>query len=112
MAKVLVVEDDRKLAALLGRVLVEEGYEVVTAHSKSDALSEMSREPPDVLIVDRMLPDGDGLEICATAPRLRAAVPMLVLTAMGELSDRVEGLDHGADDYVLKPFEIPELLAR
>jgi DNA-binding response OmpR family regulator len=112
MAKILVVEDDRKLSALLGRVLSEEGYEVVTAPSKEGALSAMSLESPDILIVDRMLPDGDGLELCDSAVLLRGGLPVMVLTALGEVADRVEGLDRGADDYVLKPFEIPELLAR
>lgn len=112
MPKVLVVEDDRKLAAFLSRVLTEEGYQVATSHTKDLALAAIAAEAPDILIVDRMLPDGDGLELCASAARLRGGLPVLVLTAMGELTDRVEGLDRGADDYVLKPFEVDELLAR
>lgn len=112
MARVLVVEDDHKLAGFLKRVLEEEGYDVVTFHSKALALAALDRETPDLIIVDRMLPDGDGLDLCASAARQRHGAPVLVLTAMGELADRVEGFDRGADDYVLKPFEIDELLAR
>jgi two-component system OmpR family response regulator len=112
MPKILVVEDDRKLAELLGRVLTEEGYEAVAAHSKAAALAAMSANSPNLLVVDRMLPDGDGLELCASLARAGGATPVLVLTALGELGDRVDGLDRGADDYVIKPFEIPELLAR
>lgn len=112
MSKVLVVEDDRKLAELLSRVLTEEGYEALTAHSKQAALAAISSERLDLLVVDRMLPDGDGLELCSTLARSGGGMPVLVLTALGELRDRVEGLDRGADDYVIKPFEIPELLAR
>lgn len=112
MPTILVVEDDRKLADFLNRVLVEEGYTVTVCHSKDSALAVLSRDTPDVLVVDRMLPDGDGLDLCAAPPRLQNGVPVLVLTAMGEVPDRVAGLDRGADDYVLKPFEIDELLAR
>jgi DNA-binding response OmpR family regulator len=89
MRKVLVVEDDPKLADFLGRVLVEEGYEVVTSRSKAGALTALSREAPDIVIIDRMLPDGDGLDLCNSAPRLRRELPVLVLTALGELIDRV-----------------------
>lgn len=112
MSKILVVEDDRKLAELLGRVLTEDGYETLTAHSKEAALVAIAAASPDLMVLDRMLPDGDGLELCAAFARAGRATPILVLTALGELGDRVEGLDRGADDYVIKPFEIPELLAR
>src|SRR5215213_2493096 len=112
MSKVLVVEDDRKMAGFLSRVLIEGGYEVVICHSKAEALAVLAEGEPDILVVDRMLPDGDGLDLCTAAPRIRGEIPALVLTAMGEVTDRVEGLDRGADYYVLKPFEIDELLAR
>lgn len=112
MTKVLVVEDDPKLAAFLSRVLTEEAYDVVTCHSKEAALAAMAQHEPEVLVVDRMLPDGDGLDLCTAATRGRTEIPVLVLTAMDEVTDRVEGLDRGAADYVLKPFEIDELLAR
>jgi DNA-binding response OmpR family regulator len=110
--KVLVVEDDQQLARFLTRVLTEEGYAPLLVPSVREALAALEGEAPDVAIVDRMLPDGDGLAICARARELGAAVPIIVLTARGELNDRIEGLDAGADDYVIKPFEIDELLAR
>lgn len=107
---VLLVEDDQKQAAALSRVLFEEMYEVSVAASLEKAVAALRSRLPDVLLVDRMLPDGDGLELCATAREL--GVPVMILTALGSVSDRVAGLDAGADDYLIKPFEIEELLAR
>jgi two-component system OmpR family response regulator len=108
--KVLLVEDDPRLAAVLIRVLAEEMYEPAVVASLAQAAAALAVRLPDILLVDRMLPDGDGLDLCATARR--HGLPMMMLTALGSLSDRVVGLDAGADDYLIKPFEIDELLAR
>jgi DNA-binding response OmpR family regulator len=107
---VLLVEDEAKQAAALTRVLAEEMYATVVAASLTQAKAALESRHPDILLVDRMLPDGDGLELCAAARE--RGVPMMMLTALGSLSDRVVGLDAGADDYLIKPFEIDELLAR
>src|SRR3712207_6760603 len=112
MARVLVVEDERRLARLVARVLREEGYAVETVGDGRSALVRALAETFDVLVVDWMLPDLDGVQVIR---RLRAAevgVPVLMLTARDEIEDRVEGLDAGADDYLAKPFAFPELLAR
>ncbi len=85
-------------------------YEPTVAATLAQAVAAMESRPPDILLVDRMLPDGDGLELCASARK--HDVPMIMLTALGSLADRVSGLDAGADDYIIKPFEIDELLAR
>jgi two-component system response regulator MprA len=111
--RILVVEDDQGIADTLRRGLIFEGYRVTVAHSGKQALAS-ARDPrtwPDLVVLDWMLPDLDGLEVCK---RLRAAgdVPILMLTAKDSISDRVEGLDAGADDYLVKPFAFEELLAR
>lgn len=109
--RVLVVDDDPKITAFLRRALAYEGYRVETASSGVQAL-ELSRDvPADLVILDIMLPGLDGLEVCR---RLRAGgdVPVLMLTARDGVPDRVAGLDSGADDYLVKPFALEELLAR
>lgn len=112
MPKILVVEDDPKLAAFLVRVLREEGHEPTVTTSVKAALAHLEGANPDLLLLDRMLPDGDGLELASRLRRDGSTTPIAVLTALGELAERVAGLDAGADDYILKPFEIDELLAR
>jgi DNA-binding response OmpR family regulator len=110
--KLLVVEDDVKLARFLQRALTEEGYDVVSAKTGDEALAAVDNEAPDLLLLDWMIPEPDGMEVCR---RLRAqgrSLPILLLTARGELQDRVAGLDTGADDYLVKPFEVEELVAR
>ncbi len=112
MTRILVVEDEARLARLIARVLGEEGYAVETVGDGRAALARAMSEPFDLLIVDWMLPDLDGVQVVR---RLRAAemsVPILMLTARTQIEDRVEGLDAGADDYLPKPFAFPELLAR
>jgi two-component system response regulator MprA len=111
MTEVLVIEDDEAISDLLRRGLTYEGYKVSVAHDGSDGLIMARDAPPDLVVLDLMLPGLDGLEVCR---RLRAAddVPILVLTARGTVSDRIAGLDSGADDYMVKPFSIDELLAR
>lgn len=110
-ANVLVVDDDPKITQLLRRTLSIEGYKVQTAESGAAALDLARSHEPDLIILDVLMPGMDGLEVCR---RLRANsdTPILMLTAKDDVSDRVEGLDRGADDYVVKPFALEELLAR
>jgi two-component system, OmpR family, response regulator MprA len=109
--RVLVVEDDADIADVLRRFLRQEGHDVRTATDGDGALPAAAEFVPDLVILDLGLPGLDGVEVCR---RLRAEgdVPILILTARTELEDRVEGLDSGADDYLVKPFERQELLAR
>jgi two-component system response regulator MprA len=109
--RVLVVEDDEAIADVLRRTLRQEGHEVRSSEDGVGALVAAEEFVPDVVILDLGLPGLDGVEVCR---RLRAEsdVPILILTARGELGDRVVGLDSGADDYLVKPFERQELLAR
>jgi two-component system response regulator MprA len=111
-AAILVVDDDAPIRRMLSRTLGAEGYEVALAADGSEALVEVERSVPDLIVLDVAMPGLDGITV---ARRLRArglAVPILMLTARDELEDRVRGLDAGADDYVVKPFETDELLAR
>jgi two-component system, OmpR family, response regulator MprA len=110
-ARVLVVEDDEAIADVLRRSLRAEGHEVRSAADGVEALSEAEQFVPDLVVLDLGLPRLDGAEVCR---RLRAEsdVPILILTARSETEDRVSGLDSGADDYIVKPFERQELLAR
>ena len=109
--RILVVEDDARLAATLERVLVAEGHEVERVGDGLEALRRAREEPFDLVVLDIMLPSLDGVGLCR---RLRASaqVPVLMLTALGGTSERVRGLDAGADDYLVKPFAYEELLAR
>lgn len=109
--QVLVVEDDERLGQLLQRVFTEEGINAVWRTSIADGLKECATAW-DVIVLDRMLPDGDGITFCEALRRRIDLTPVLMLTALGELGDRVHGLNSGADDYLVKPFEIEELLAR
>jgi two-component system response regulator MprA len=109
--RVLVVDDDRAITASLRRALGVEGYEVSTASNGTEALAALDGPPWDLLVLDIALPDIDGLEICRRV-RARGDLPILMLTARDETSDRVAGLDSGADDYLVKPFALEELLAR
>ncbi len=109
--RVLVVDDDRKITSMLRRGLEYERYEVAVANDGEAGMKEAERWQPELVILDVMMPGMSGLEVCK---RLRAAsaVPILMLTAKDEVSDRVAGLDAGADDYLVKPFDFDELLAR
>jgi two-component system response regulator MprA len=116
MAKtILVIEDEERILQFLRRGLSYEGYRVETAVNGTDGLQIAQEQPPDLVVLDWMLPELelglDGLEVCR---RLRAAsdVPILMLTAKDSVADRVQGLDAGADDYLVKPFALNELLAR
>jgi two-component system phosphate regulon response regulator PhoB len=113
-AKVLVVEDEAPLAEILRYNLESEGFRVAHAESGEEALILLDEERPDLVVLDWMLPGVSGIELCR---RLRSmtksrSIPIIMLTARGEESDRIRGLSTGADDYVTKPFSLPELMAR
>ncbi len=112
MPRVLVVEDERKVLRGLERGLRAEGYEVVTAATGDEGLRLALAGGLDCVVLDRMLPGRDGLEVLAEVRRSGRATPVLVLTARDAVEDRVTGLDAGADDYLVKPFSFAELLAR
>lgn len=109
--KVLVIEDDGRLARLLELELEHAGYEPDCEHDGTAGLCAVRSWGPDLILLDRMLPGVDGAEICRRV-RTFSDVPILMLTAKGEIADKVEGLDSGADDYITKPFHMEELLAR
>jgi two-component system, OmpR family, response regulator MprA len=111
-AKILVVDDDRAIRESLVRALHLEGYTVTSANDGAAALSDVSSAAPDLLVLDLMMPNVDGLTVCRVLRSEGNRVPVLMLTARTETSDRVAGLDAGADDYLPKPFDLAELLAR
>jgi DNA-binding response OmpR family regulator len=111
MTRVLVVEDQRSLLRNLERGLEEEGYEVVPAASIGEARGGLAQQP-DLIVLDLMLPDGSGIDLLRQFRGQGIWQPILVLTARDSVDDRVEGLDAGADDYLVKPFSFSELLAR
>ncbi|MBI4213759.1 MAG: response regulator transcription factor [Chloroflexi bacterium] len=110
-ASIMVVDDDASVLSALRRALVLEGYQVTTAADGEAALEMIGTSQPDLLILDVMLPGIDGFTVCSRA-REMSHVPILMLTAKDTVPDRVSGLDHGADDYLVKPFAIDELMAR
>ncbi len=111
MTKVLVVEDERPIVDILAYHLEKENFQVVSAGTGPEGLASFSREHPDLVILDLMLPGLDGLAVCRGIRRT-SSVPVLMLTAKGEEVDKVVGLEVGADDYVTKPFSTRELIAR
>ena len=111
-ARVLIADDDRAIRDALTRALGLEGYDVVQAVDGNTALSLIESARPDVAILDVMMPNVDGLTVCRVLRAERNRLPVLMLTARTETPDRVAGLDAGADDYLAKPFELDELLAR
>jgi two-component system response regulator QseB len=110
--RVLVIEDDHDLAEMLVRLLAQEGYGVDPFADGQSALHSALTTPPDVIILDRRLPDGDGLELMSRMRHGGVLAPVLILSAYGTIADRVAGLDAGAQDYLVKPFAVDELLAR
>jgi two-component system response regulator MprA len=112
METVLIVDDDQKLLKMLRRTLVYEGFDVVTAADGREALEMAYTQQPDVIILDWMLPELDGLGVLQTLRTDHNETPILMLTARDAVEDRVEGLDQGADDYLVKPFAPAELVAR
>ncbi len=111
-AHILLVEDEVKLARFVELELTSEGYQVSVAHDGITGLTLARESSPDLAILDWMLPGLSGLEICRRLRSTGSSIPIILLTAKDEVSDRVAGLDAGADDYVVKPFSIEELLAR
>jgi DNA-binding response OmpR family regulator len=109
--RILLIEDDERLAAMVAEYLGAAGYRVAVAAAGADGLQRLEREPYDALVLDLSLPDIDGLEVCRRL-RGRHEIPVLMLTARGDAADRIVGLELGADDYLPKPFEPRELLAR
>jgi DNA-binding response OmpR family regulator len=112
MTKVLVVEDDPGILRTVADNLRFEQYEVVTATDGETAYALRQHEQPDLIVLDLMLPRMNGLELCRKLRTEDVQVPVLILTARSEEADRIRGLDLGADDYVTKPFSVPELMAR
>ncbi len=113
--QLLMIEDDARLASMVSEYLRQGGFEVAHALDGASGLAALQKEPPALVVLDLMLPDMDGLEICRRIRGIGGAVgktPILMLTAKGDPMDRVIGLEVGADDYLAKPFEPRELLAR
>ena len=109
--KILIVEDDNNIADLLRLYLEKENYEVCIASDGGKGVEQFRRFQPDLVLLDLMLPVLDGWGVCRTI-RAEASTPIIMLTAKGELDDKISGLKQGADDYITKPFEMQELLAR
>ncbi len=110
--RILIVEDERPMRIALEDVLKGEGYRVLSAADGQSGLERAVAEKPDLILLDIMMPKLDGYAVCAELRRLENPVPILMLTAKGMVEDRVQGLDVGADDYLVKPFSTEELLAR
>jgi DNA-binding response OmpR family regulator len=109
--RILVVDDDRTLADVVGRYLIREGHRVECVHDGVAALRRIEEEPPDLVVLDLMLPGAGGLEVCRQL-RARWPIPVVMLTALGEEADKIAGLETGADDYLTKPFSPRELVLR
>ncbi len=109
--RVLVVDDERQILRALGTTLRAAGYDVETAATAQSALSAAAAHPPEAVILDLVLPDGSGTDVCRKL-RTWSEAPVIVLSAVGEEGEKVAALDAGADDYVTKPFSVDELLAR
>ena len=112
MSRILIIEDETPMRTALADVLESEGYRPLTAEDGEIGLRKALEEKPDLILLDIMMPKLDGFEVCAELRRLGNPVPVLMLTAKGQVEDRVTGLDAGADDYLVKPFSTEELLAR
>lgn len=110
--KVLLVDDEESIVESIEYALSQEGFEVVTAHNGQEALQKVQLEKPNLIVLDLMLPELSGLEVCRILRRERNETPIIMLTAKGEEIDRVIGLEVGADDYLVKPFSLRELIAR
>ncbi len=109
--RILIVEDEASIAEPFARLLEREGFETTVAPTAAAALAAARQDPPDLVLLDVVLPDGDGRDVCRTL-RAESGVPVIMLTARGSETDRVVGLELGADDYVVKPFSAAEVIAR
>jgi len=112
MARILIIEDEPPMRTAIADTLRDEGYRPFAAADGAEGLQKALGEKPDLVLLDVMMPKLDGLTVCAGLRRAGVAVPVLMLTAKGAVEDRVDGLDAGADDYLVKPFSARELLAR
>src|SRR5438045_4783758 len=112
MERILIIEDELHMRTALADVLAGEGYRPLTAADGDSGLERALTEKPDLVLLDIMMPKLDGYAVCEELRRLADRVPILMLTAKGQVEDRVAGLDAGADDYLVKPFSTEELLAR
>ena len=112
MSRILIIEDEAPMRTALADVLNGEGYRALTAADGESGLKRALAEKPDLILLDLMMPKLDGYQVCAELRRLAVTTPVLMLTAKGQVEDRVTGLDAGADDYLVKPFSTEELLAR
>ena len=112
MSRVLVCEDDASLRAVLRRALERAGHEVVLTATATEALRAASRHVPQVVLLDLGLPDADGRDVCLGLRAQGVTAPVLMLTALDGLHNKVSGFEAGADDYLTKPFDVPELLVR
>lgn len=110
--RILIVEDDERLCESLRYQLVSEGFEIDLCHDGEDGLYYIQEQAHDLILLDRMLPKMDGLAVLRKARSLGISTPVILVTALGEIHDRVDGLDCGADDYIVKPFALSELMAR
>jgi DNA-binding response OmpR family regulator len=108
---ILLVEDEESITTPLAEALERDGFEPTIAHTAADALAQARQRRPDLVLLDLMLPDGSGLDVCREL-RASSSVPIIILSARGEEADRVVGLELGADDYVVKPFSAREVIAR
>jgi DNA-binding response OmpR family regulator len=112
MSRILIIEDEAPMRTALADLLSAEGYRVLSAPDGERGLRRALEEKPDLILLDIMMPKLDGFELCAELRRRANTMPVLMLTAKGQIEDRVAGLDAGADDYLVKPFSTEELLAR
>src|SRR3954452_19712301 len=112
LMRILVTDDDRAVREALRRALTLGGYEVQTAEGGQQCLTQVATSAPDAVVLDVGMPDVDGLEVCRRLRDTGNRVPILILTARDAVSDRIDGLDAGADDYLVKPFDVGELKAR
>jgi len=110
--RILMVEDDINLCESLSFQLEKEGFSIDTCHDGDDALHFISQHAYDLILLDRMIPGKNGIQVLETVRRIGIETPVIVLTALGELHDKIDGLDSGADDYIVKPFAFQELMAR
>ena len=112
MERILIIEDETPMRTALADLLAGEGYRALTAADGERGLERALADKPDLILLDVMMPKLDGFQVCAELRRLAITAPVLMLTAKGQIEDRVNGLDAGADDYLVKPFSTDELLAR